>query len=42
MAETSKKPTKFERVYRADLKNGADYYLRSNHKHKSCSNTKKK
>jgi len=41
MANTSKKQTKFERVYRSGLKNGADYYLRSAHKHHSCNDKKK-
>jgi len=36
MAETSKKPVKFERVHRANLKNGSKYYMRSAHKHASC------
>jgi len=38
MKKASEKPKKFERVYRADLKNGSKYYLRSANKHESCKN----
>lgn len=44
MEKQSEKPRKFERVYRPDLKNGSDYYIRSANRHPSCgtNNTKKK